>query len=484
MSHNCTNSTSYATQYEDWLQATQYWAWTLTAVGGVGNLLTILVILHQLYIGYSWKHRPRSSLRRQDSNSRFEKPVLPFEGHTLLLLHLSFCDLLYATVSIPLTAITYGYALDGATQELEGLCPVAAFLRYTNALAEWLTLGLLAFQRCVDLGRWRSARLFKSAATGFLIGGVWAVSVALQLVPFAVVGSKRFWNGNGTVRTILVRLGRYQDALAKVPGTYHNVKKSAGSVARSWNNSGRLVNALSYRCLSCVNDLMPWSDWSNVRVAHGTCHHRRQEGFSINRNIRIKITDSMGGYGYSCENFKCDITNGVLKTIFYAIQSLLPCFMMFTGCVGLLYQLRKYTKEMENMKMVSNVSRKRLVKSSILVLSLLLLFLVCVVPICIHNLIPKDVVSPEVHIPAGLFLYKIYYLQYAINFMLYNIMSANFRSAYRRFFSLFFPSCCSPVGNSSTIYSVSASQSCRSDTQRETLSVCNQSDSIKTSTKF
>ncbi|XP_069980064.1 melatonin receptor type 1B-B-like [Penaeus vannamei] len=377
MSHNCTNSTSYATQYEDWLQATQYWAWTLTAVGGVGNLLTILVILHQLYIGYSWKHRPRSSLRRQDSNSRFEKPVLPFEGHTLLLLHLSFCDLLYATVSIPLTAITYGYALDGATQELEGLCPVAAFLRYTNALAEWLTLGLLAFQRCVDLGRWRSARLFKSAATGFLIGGVWAVSVALQLVPFAV-----------------------------------------------------------------------------------------------------------GGYGYSCENFKCDITNGVLKTIFYTIQSLLPCFMMFTGCVGLLYQLRKYTKEMENMKMVSNVSRKRLVKSSILVLSLLLLFLVCVVPICIHNLIPKDVVSPEVHIPAGLFLYKIYYLQYAINFMLYNIMSANFRSAYRRFFSLFFPSCCSPVGDSSTIYSVSASQSCRSDTQRETLSVCNQSDSIKTSTKF
>nr|XP_027229068.1 galanin receptor type 1-like [Penaeus vannamei] len=375
MPHDCTDSTGYATQYEDWIHATQYWAWTLTAVGGVGNLLTILVILHQLYIGCSWKHRPRSSLGRQDSNSRFEKPVLPFEGHTLLLLHLCFCDFLYSAVNLPLTIIAYDHALHGARDKLDRLCPVAAFLRYTSALAEWLTLGLLALQRCVDLGRWRSARLFRPAATGFLIGGVWAVSIALQLVPFA-----------------------------------------------------------------------------------------------------------MGGYGYSCENFKCDITNDVLKTIFYAIQSPLPCVMMFTGSVGLLYQLRMYTKEMENMKMISNLPRKRLVKSSLLVLSLLLLFLVCVVPICIHNLILKDVVSPEVHIPAGLLLYKVYYLQYAINFILYNIMSANFRRAYRRFFSLFFPSCRSPVGGLSSIYSVTLSP--HSDSQRKTQAVCIQRDSASMSKRF
>ncbi|XP_063586492.1 uncharacterized protein LOC134763891 [Penaeus indicus] len=241
---NCTNSTISAIHYKSWIQATQYWAWSLTTIGGLGNLLTILVILHQLCMGYTWKHRPRDSLRRQGSNFHVEKPVLPFEGHTLLLLHLSFCDLLYATVSLPLTATAYGYALDDAMQELEVLCPVAAFLRYTNALAEWLTLGLLAFQRCVDLGRWRSARFFQPAATGALIAGIWLISVALQLVPFAVTG-----------------------------------------------------------------------------------------------------------YGYSCENFKCDVTNDVLKFIFYALQSLLPCILMFTGCIGLLYQLRKYTKEMKSMKL-------------------------------------------------------------------------------------------------------------------------------------
>lgn len=181
----CSENAINTAEYMNWIKMTQIWVWTLTGVGSLGNLFTIVVILHQLCIGFVQKRRPGTYRQWNGNTSRVERPVLPFEGHTLLLLHLSFCDLLYATVSLPLTATAYGYALDGATQELEGLCPVAAFLRYTNALAEWLTLGLLAFQRCVDLGRWRSARFFQPAATGTLIAGIWVVSVALQLVPFA-----------------------------------------------------------------------------------------------------------------------------------------------------------------------------------------------------------------------------------------------------------------------------------------------------------
>ncbi|XP_042867384.1 galanin receptor type 1-like [Penaeus japonicus] len=382
MASNYSNVTNNATDYIEWIQATQYWAWTLTTIGGLGNMLNILVILHQLCIGHTWKNRPWDLRRRDSSPFRSEKPVLPFEGHTLLLLHLCFCDLLYSAVSLPLTATAYGYALSNETEKLDALCPAAAFVRYTNALAEWLTLGLLAFQRCVDLGRRRNARFFRPGATGLLIAGIWLVSIALQVIPFAM-----------------------------------------------------------------------------------------EEG-----------------YGYSRENFKCDVTNEVLRIIFYALQSLLPCVLMLIGCIGILYQLRRYTKEMEDINLTSSVSKQRLVRSSILVLTLLLLFLVCVVPICVHNLLPKDHFGLNTHIPHGIVIYMIYWLQYAVNFILYNIMSANFRSAYRRFFGLVFPVCRSRINptrpGTSSVYSVTTTQTSLSRSLQENRFVRRQSGFQEMQTRY
>lgn len=384
----CSENDVNVMDYSVWIQVTQCWMWMLTCVGSLGNLITIMVILHQLYIGHVQRRRPWTLRQRNGSLFPVEKPVLPFEGHTLLLLHLSFCDLLYSAVNFPLTIIAYGHALDGATEELDRLCPVAAFLRYTNALAEWLTLGLLAFQRCVDLGRWRGTRFFKPAATGFLIGGVWVVSVIFQVIPFIV---------------------------------------------------------------------------------------------------------SSEGYGYCGRNLRCDIINDNLRDLFFTLQSCVPLILMVSGSIGILCHLRK-SVDSEAAMIVPESSKRRLVKSSVIVFTLMLLFLVCVIPICIHNVFLSDTVD-SARVPTGIVLYMIYWLQYAVNFILYTVVSANFRSAYRRFFGLFLPACRSPGGRKvkhpSSIYHVperirySKDSTCTPDDDfADNQLPCHATDSRETHTRY
>ncbi|XP_047470555.1 uncharacterized protein LOC125026287 [Penaeus chinensis] len=153
---------------------------------------------------------------------------------------------------------------------------------------------------------------------------------------------------------------------------------------------------------------------------------------------------------------------------------------MITGYLGILWHLLRKRKEMEVAMIVPELSRRRFVKSSALVLTLLLLFLVCVIPICIHNLFLGNT-EDTIRIPAGNILYMIYWLQYAINFILYTAISANFRSAYRRFFSLFFPSCRRETSN---VCHVFITQRCSSDAFVENQLVGPEGDSRETHKRY
>lgn len=168
---------------EAWIRAAQYWAGIVSCVGVLGNLLTIFTIVHQLYLGHQWRQRHRSLYHNGTGRlqGNLVRPVLPLEGDTLILLHLSLCDFLYCIINLPLTAITYNYAFTEENPS-QSFCTGAALFRYGSAFAEWMTLGLLATERCVDLGRSRAARFFRPRFTAVYLVAIWAASITLQLL--------------------------------------------------------------------------------------------------------------------------------------------------------------------------------------------------------------------------------------------------------------------------------------------------------------
>ncbi|XP_042894125.1 protein trapped in endoderm-1-like [Penaeus japonicus] len=315
---------------EGWIRAAQYWAWTVSCVGVVGNLLTIFTIIHQLYLGHLWRQRHRSLYHNGTGrlSGALVRPVLPLEGDTLILLHLSLCDFLYCAINLPLTALTYNYAFSDETPS-RPFCTGAALFRYGSAFAEWMTLGLLATERCVDLGRSRAARFFRLRCTVFCLVAIWAGSITLQL---AIVKSN---------------------------------------------------------------------------------------------------------FDYDPNTFKCDIVNKAAGMAFYAVETWVPCGLMLTGCFSIVCQLWKHMKKLKNAGMAEDITEKRckdMVKSTILVLSLLLLFLVCVIPICVYNIkviMEKDIDSYDV--PLGIFIFMIYWIQYGVNYLVYAAINANYRRAYKQF---------------------------------------------------
>ena len=73
-------------------------------------------------------------------------------------------------------------------------------------------------------------------------------------------------------------------------------------------------------------------------------------------------------------------------------------------------------------------------KSAGLVLSLLLLFLLCVIPISVFNILQAlELNNKEYDVPLGIALFMIYWVQYALNCILYAASNRNYRLAYKYF---------------------------------------------------
>nr|XP_053650579.1 protein trapped in endoderm-1-like [Cherax quadricarinatus] len=315
-----------------WIRAAQVWAWTVSVVGGTGNLVTVCTVVHQLHLG-RLHHRGRyyqdghyhqdghhQDGHQQDGHLQDDRPSLRAQGDTLLLLHLSACDLVYCAINLPVTAITYNYAIAAAAPPSRLYCTAAAMFRYVNALAEWTTLGLLTVQRCVDLGRWPGARFFKPRPTILFIIGIWVGSVLLQL------------------------------------------------------------NAI----------------------------------------IEVRRTSA-----------KRSPTTVVLLTL----ESLLPCCLRLVGSLSIICQISRNTRMLRQAGMPKELVRRRyrrMLRSAGLLLALLLLFLVCVVPICLYNIV--NLATDRDDVPIGIAIFMFYWIQYGVNFLVYGASNQAYRKAYAQFF--------------------------------------------------
>ncbi|XP_066980057.1 2-oxoglutarate receptor 1-like [Macrobrachium rosenbergii] len=222
-----------------WIRVSQVWACIVATVGISGNILTIGIIIWQMTFWRKGCITRTRSLPAVISRAK-RTPLIPKEGYTLLLLNLSVCDLLYCGINLPVTVYTYSYAFTEETPSTS-FCSVAAFLRYTIALMEWLSLALIALQRCVDLRRSRGVRFFKPKPTIVLIGIVWILSILPQSI-FIFFTKK-------TLRSILYFLSRPDELIKE---RYRSMIKSV-----------TLISALLLMFFICVT---PVAIYSTLRI--------------------------------------------------------------------------------------------------------------------------------------------------------------------------------------------------------------------------
>lgn len=176
-----TKRASLPSDYSAFFRAAQVWAWLICIVGSMGNLLTLATGAHQLCL--LERRRKHTSAGRCRTT-----PAIRLEADTLLLLHLSLCDLLYCAINLPIIAINYELALSGAPPSAypsEQFCTVTVVFRYLNAIIEWMTLGLLAVERCLDMSRVRANRIFTPIKTCILLGCCWGAALMLHVPAIA-----------------------------------------------------------------------------------------------------------------------------------------------------------------------------------------------------------------------------------------------------------------------------------------------------------
>nr|XP_053650580.1 neuropeptide CCHamide-1 receptor-like [Cherax quadricarinatus] len=219
-------------------------------------------------------------------------------------------------------------------------CMVSAFMRYTNAIAEWTTLGLMALERCITIYNYRHS-----------------------------VG----------------------------PSSWFTTRKTIAYCCTIW--------LLSLACQ------MP------------------------------TLTGKFGKFSYNADYAKCDFTfnrtqYGVFspRNMFFMLESMIPCILIMIGYVVILVQV--HTSSSHVLSFLRSRSTQRSVslrrsRTTRVIVKLLLVYLVCVIPVCVYNISLGDDVSQKKEL--GIVLYCIYWFQYCINNFVYVVSNERYRNAYWQF---------------------------------------------------
>ncbi|CAL4211956.1 unnamed protein product, partial [Meganyctiphanes norvegica] len=146
---------------------------TVSALGSIGNLLTLCTIIHQCCL-------PKS-MRSIDN----------ITADTVLIFNLALADFFYSFISLPPIFITYLFEhlnIDPwGFQHGCTICTITAFLCYTTAIAEWTTLGVMAIERCTSIYKFRQSnrrsKLFTPTRTIFICCAIWVAAISAQIGP-------------------------------------------------------------------------------------------------------------------------------------------------------------------------------------------------------------------------------------------------------------------------------------------------------------
>ncbi|MPC29567.1 hypothetical protein E2C01_022807 [Portunus trituberculatus] len=165
-----------------------------------------------------------------------------------------------------------------------------------------------------------------------------------------------------------------------------------------------------------------------------------------------RYTHRQHTYEFDNTTFKCDMKAGPSKMIFYTLETPLPCLLMLMGTASIIYQVWSNKRRLLAAHMPQDLVEMRnrsTWRSTALVLCLLTMFLLCVIPNAVYNIVSITCRTEEDVVAMVTFM--IYWIQYGINFILYAAGNRNFRQAYIQFLqavSETLCSCCHPSSQS------------------------------------
>ncbi|XP_063850146.1 G-protein coupled receptor moody-like isoform X2 [Scylla paramamosain] len=150
--------------------------------------------------------------------------------------------------------------------------------------------------------------------------------------------------------------------------------------------------------------------------------------------------DKFGTFGYNADFVKCDFidvneTQSLIspRMVFFALESAVPCVLILIGYLVILFQVYSSSAALS---IFGSYSCQRMIairrsRTTGVIVRLLFVYLVCVIPICVFNLV--EIPKPGAHKNAGIVMYCIYWLQYCINNFIYVVSNGRYRRAYFQF---------------------------------------------------
>ena len=107
---------------------------------------------------------------------------------TVFILMLAGSDFIYCVVNLPLYAVQY---LNRRWTMGRTLCKVNAVFRYVNAFSDWMSLGLIALSRCLNLTH---PHLMETVSTRTLVVAavVGNIIYSLALIAPTIAGVKNY----------------------------------------------------------------------------------------------------------------------------------------------------------------------------------------------------------------------------------------------------------------------------------------------------
>ena len=104
---------------------------------------------------------------------------------TIFVLNLAVADLLYCTITVPLTALQF---FDKGWRWGEFGCILAGIFKYGTMTAEWMSVALIAFSKCVNLIQPKIGKKLFTGRNGYIfIVSFWICTFLWYIIPVYVM---------------------------------------------------------------------------------------------------------------------------------------------------------------------------------------------------------------------------------------------------------------------------------------------------------